>query len=96
MSIAVHYMQLHVPLRDVNNFLIFPKMAEIEDNTLLRGDTNFSSNIEKYFTSERTREEKFRISSWLYDVLFFYKHQWNTKPFHPSKLFSLRKAGFIV
>ena len=29
-------MQLHVPLRDVNNFLIFSKMAEIEDNTLLR------------------------------------------------------------
>ena len=85
MSIAVHYMQLLVPLRDVNNFLIFSKMAEIEDNRLLRGDTNFSSNVEKYFTSERTREEKFRISSWLYDVLFFVKHQWNTKPFHPLK-----------
>ena len=82
MSIAVHYMQLLLPLRDVNNFFIFSKMAEIEDNTLLRGDTNFSSNVEKYFTSERTLEEEFLISSWLYNVLFLYKHQWNTKPFH--------------
>lgn len=71
MSIAVHYMQLLVPLRDANNFLIFSKMAEIEDNTLLRGNTNFSSSVEKYFTSERTREEKFLTSNWLCDVLFF-------------------------
>lgn len=96
MSIAVHYMQLHVPLRDVNNFLIFPKMAEIEDNTLLR-EIRISLRMLKNTSRVNAHEKKNFVYPAGYIMFYFlYKHQWNTKPFHPLKLFSLRKAGFIV
>ena len=47
---------------------------------------NFSSSVEKYFTSESSERVKYFFNTRRESghVIFYllYKHQWNTKPFH--------------
>ena len=68
------------------------------------GIRNFSSSVEKYFTSKRRervryfQHEKRNSVSPSGHAMFYllYKHQWNTKPFYWNSFFPAKGAIYYV
>ena len=88
-------------------FTVYAYCAHIEDRYLIHGRAeirNFSSSVEKYFTSDRSERVKYfqhdkrNFVSPSNHVMFYvwYEHQWNTKPFQLNIFFPAKGAIYRV